>query len=133
MSEECSDFIDNRQELHRRSGEILVAKVTKHFLDRFLMRKVRNYKKLDLMTIRSTVINILRDGRYYATTTSIIIFHPTYTVIACFDKEFLVLKTIMKTKELNEKLKKLINRSRKVMWKDIAIIMTHIITNTKPD
>lgn len=123
MSEECSDFIDNRQELRRRSNKILVARITKHFLNRFFMRKVRNYKKLDLMTIKSTIINILRDGRYYATTTSIIIFHPTYTIVACFDKEFLVLKTIMKTKELNEKLRKLISKSRKVLWKDIAIVM----------
>ncbi|RLG87102.1 MAG: hypothetical protein DRO15_05360 [Thermoprotei archaeon] len=123
MSEECCDFIDNREELRRRHGEVLVAKITKHFLDRFLTRKARDYRKLDLMTIRSTILNILRDGKYYATTTSIIVFHPTYTIVACFDREHLVLKTVMRTKELNEKLRKLIDKGRKVLWRDVIILM----------
>jgi len=123
LAEECSDFIDNRAELRRRVGSELVVKLTKHFIDRFLQRRARDYKKIDLNLLENIAYNVLRDGEYYATTNSIIVFHPTYTVISCFDGEYLVLKTIIKTSELEEKIRRLMRKARKIKWKNI-IIMT---------
>jgi len=123
LAEECSDFIDNRVELRRRMGSELVVKLTKHFIERFLQRRARDYKKRKLNLLENIAYNVLSDCGYYATTNSIIVFHPTYTVISCFDGEYLVLKTIIKTCELEEKIRKLMRKARKIKWKNI-IIMT---------
>ena len=85
-------------------------------------RKARDYKKIDLNLLENIAYNVLRDGEYYALTNSIIVFHPTYTIISCFDGEYLVLKTIIKTNELKEKIKKLMRKARKVKWKNIIIM-----------
>ena len=122
LAEECSDFIDNRAELKRRMGSELLVKLTKHFIERFLQRKARDYKKIDLNLLENIAYNILRDGEYYATTNSIIVFHPTYTIISCFDGEYLVLKTIIKTSELEEKIRRLMRRARRIKWRNIIIM-----------
>ena len=122
LAEECSDFIDNRVELRRRMGSELVVKLTKHFIERFLQRRARDYKKIDLNLLENIAYNVLRDGEYYATTNSIIVFHPTYTIISCFDGEYLVLKTIIKTSELEEKIRRLMRKARKIKWRNIIII-----------
>ncbi len=122
LSEECSDFIDNRAELLRRTHGSLEVKLTKHLIERFYQRKARDYKRIDLTLVRDIVYNVLRDGRYYATASTVIVYHPTYTIIGCFDGEQLVLKTIIKTSDLEEKLRKPMKKSYKIEWKNIIIL-----------
>ncbi|HIQ03151.1 MAG TPA: hypothetical protein EYH40_01885 [Desulfurococcales archaeon] len=122
MSEECSDFIDNRAKLLVRPPSSLEVKITKHLIERFYQRKARDYKRIDLTLIRNVVYNVLRDGKYYATTSTVIVYHPTYTLIGCFDRDQMVLKTIIKTSELEEKLRKFMSKSYRVKWRNIIIL-----------
>lgn len=123
MSEECSDYVDCRVMLRRlvEKGHANVV-VTKHAISRFLERKPRPFKKLDMKVISDTIHNIIRDGYYKVRSDSLTVWTRNYVLICSIDSRGrIVVKTVISRVSLREEFKRSLRGYYKISWRTISV------------
>jgi len=123
VSEECSDFIDYRIFLHRLilNGVINVY-VSRHAIERFKERLVREYRKLDVSVILDVFRNIVRDGYCKALFENLVFWTKRYVLICkFFDENSVLVVTVISKRVLSDKFKRLLKRGVRVKWRSINV------------
>lgn len=92
--------------------------LTKHAFERLFERFS---KKLDVRIVTNLVESVIRDGLILEGKRDLKISTSNYTFCCVFDNGRLVIKTIMRTKEMNEKYKRALRFAKKSEWNNIYI------------
>jgi len=123
MSEECSDYVDNRIKLRDalRRGRINV-KITKHALQRLMERRPKPLRKPSRRVLEDIIVHVLRDGEYRVFTDRIFVWTKKYLLVCQFDVyDRLVVKTVLNPKTIKSSLLKIMTRGINVKWHEILV------------
>ncbi len=92
--------------------------LTKHAFERLFERFE---KRPDLRVISNVVESVLRDGLVIYGKRDIKVITSNYTFCCVFDNEKLVIKTVIRTKEIRDKLRNILKFAKKSDWRNIYI------------
>ena len=123
MSEECTEYVDHRTFLRR----LLVKKainvhVSRHAVKRLKERATRDYLKCDKRVLLDVIRNIVRDGRYKASTSRLLIWTKRYVLISeILDENTILVKTVISKLVLREELRNILTGGYRAEWKKINV------------
>ena len=92
--------------------------LTKHAFERLFERFS---KRLDVRVVSNVVESVIRDGLILEGKKDLKISTSNYTFCCVFDKGRLIIKTVMRTKEMNERFKKALRFAKRSEWKNVYI------------
>ncbi len=96
---------------------LLKVEVTKHALER-LFERFPKHKKFDAKTVANIFESVIKDGVVVRVNDEIRISTSNYT-LCCVLEDRLVIKTVLRTKELGKSYRKLMRRGKKSEWRNL--------------
>lgn len=124
-----TDLVENFRRL--LSADFVRVYVTWHALARLRERKVKDYMKLDRVTIKNIVANTVRDGKFwFSKNGDIKIATKKYTLACTVQDDMLIVKTIMQTKR--EVVERSFRRKHETSWKQVLVSLPERKINKFP-
>ncbi|ADC66236.1 hypothetical protein Ferp_2105 [Ferroglobus placidus DSM 10642] len=100
---------------------LLRVEVTKHALER-LFERFPKHKKFDARTVANIFESIIKNGIVLRFGDEIRISTSNYT-LCCVLEDKLVIKTVLKTKELGKDYKRLLRKGKRSEWNNVVFDM----------
>ncbi len=94
---------------------LIRVEVTKHALER-LFERFPKHKRFDAKTVANIFENVIRDGVIVEDGDEIKIITGNYTLCCKLENFVLTIKTVLKTKELRKKYRRMIYRGKRHNW-----------------